>query len=193
MQVGMVGLGRMGSHMVRRLLQQDQECVIYGSQPEVVTDLQERGAVVANSLGDLVVRLTRPRTIWLMIPAGVVDDELDKLTPLLDSGDVVIDGGNSYYRDDLRRSAELKAKGIHLVDVGTSGGVFGLKRGYCLMIGGETDVVNRLTPIFAALAPGVGDAPITPGRKSSGSADQGYLHCGGHGAGHFVKMVHNGI
>jgi len=193
MQVGMVGLGRMGSNMVRRLLQQDQQCVVYGTQPEVIKDLEAHGAVAATSLSDLVGRLTKPRTIWLMIPAGVVDDELAELTPLLDAGDIVIDGGNSYYRDDLRRSVALKAKGISLVDVGTSGGVSGLQRGYCLMIGGETDVVEHLDPIFSALAPGAREPAATPGRKSSSSADQGYLHCGGHGAGHFVKMVHNGI
>jgi len=197
MQVGMIGLGRMGSNMVRRLLQKDQQCVVYGSHPDVVKELQELGAVGADSLKDFISRLTKPRAIWLMVPAAVVDQELAKLTPLLDSGDIVIDGGNSYYRDDIRRSAELKSSGILYVDVGTSGGVFGLKRGYCLMIGGETNVVKHLAPIFAGLAPGVGDVPVTPGRNSHSSsertAEQGYLHCGPHGAGHFVKMVHNGI
>jgi len=197
MQVGMIGLGRMGSNMVRRLLQKDQECVVYGSHPDVVKELQELGAVGADSMENFVSRLTKPRAIWLMVPAAVVDQELAKLTPLLDSGDIVIDGGNSYYRDDIRRSVELKSSGIHHVDVGTSGGVFGLKRGYCLMIGGKTNVVRHLTPIFAGLAPGAGDVPVTPGRNSHSSpgrtAEQGYLHCGSHGAGHFVKMVHNGI
>jgi 6-phosphogluconate dehydrogenase len=187
----------MGSNMVRRLLQKDQQCVVYGSHPDVVKELQELGAVGADSLKDFISRLTKPRAIWLMVPAAVVDQELAKLTPLLDSGDIVIDGGNSYYRDDIRRSAELKSSGILYVDVGTSGGVFGLKRGYCLMIGGETNVVKHLAPIFAGLAPGVGDVPVTPGRNSHSSsertAEQGYLHCGPHGAGHFVKMVHNGI
>jgi 6-phosphogluconate dehydrogenase len=187
----------MGSNMVRRLLQKDQQCVVYGSHPDVVKELQELGAVGADSLKDFISRLTKPRAIWLMVPAAVVDQELAKLTPLLDSGDIVIDGGNSYYRDDIRRSAELKSSGILYVDVGTSGGVFGLKRGYCLMIGGETNVVKHLAPIFAGLAPGAGDVPVTPGRNSHSSsertAEQGYLHCGPHGAGHFVKMVHNGI
>ncbi|WP_176060090.1 phosphogluconate dehydrogenase (NAD(+)-dependent, decarboxylating) [Paraburkholderia sp. BCC1876] len=197
MQVGMIGLGRMGSNMVRRLLQKDQECVVYGSHEDVVKELQALGAIGADSLENFVSRLTKPRAIWLMVPAAVVDQELAKLTPLLDSGDIVIDGGNSYYRDDIRRSAELRSREIHHVDVGTSGGVFGLNRGYCLMIGGEKNVVQRLAPIFAALAPGAGDVPVTQGRSKDGSlertADQGYLHCGVHGAGHFVKMVHNGI
>ena len=197
MQVGMIGLGRMGSNMVRRLLQKGQECVVFGSHAEVVKDLEQQGAIGVDSLENFVSRLTKPRAIWLMVPAAVVDQELEKLTPLLDSGDIVIDGGNSYYRDDLRRSTELKSKGIHYVDVGTSGGVFGLERGYCLMIGGEEKIVKHLAPIFSGLAPGAGNVPVTPGRNNHASAhltaDQGYLQCGPHGAGHFVKMVHNGI
>jgi 6-phosphogluconate dehydrogenase len=197
MQLGMIGLGRMGSNMVRRLLQQDHDCVVFDANQKAIKDLEQHGATAGDSLENFVSRLTAPRAIWLMLPAAIVDEELAKLTPLLDAGDIIIDGGNSYYRDDLRRADALKSSGIHYVDVGTSGGVAGLDRGYCLMIGGETDVVQHLSPIFATLAPGVGDAPVTPGRHASGNAeltgDQGYLHCGPHGAGHFVKMVHNGI
>jgi 6-phosphogluconate dehydrogenase len=194
MQLGMIGLGRMGSNMVRRLTSGVHECVAYDVQAEAVKKLIHQGVVGARSLEDLAARLTKPRLVWLMVPAAVVDQTLATLAPLLDTGDIVVDGGNSYYRDDIRRSAEMKSRGIHYVDVGTSGGVAGLERGYCLMIGGETDVVQRLAPIFATLAPGTGAAAPTPGRKRPGStAEKGYLHCGPVGAGHFVKMVHNGI
>ena len=194
MQLGMIGLGRMGSNMVRRLTKGGHECVAYDVHAEAIKKLLHPGAVGASSLEDLVARLAKPRAIWLMVPAAVVDAELALLLPLLDAGDIVVDGGNSYYRDDIRRSAELQPRGIHYVDVGTSGGVAGLERGYCLMIGGEKDIVRHLAPIFAALAPGAGAAPPTAGRhKRASTAEQGYLHCGPHGAGHFVKMVHNGI
>ncbi len=194
MQLGMIGLGRMGASMVRRLLKKGHECVVFDTQGAAVTALQKEGATGATSLADMVSKMTRPRAIWLMVPAAVVDQGLEQLAPHLDPGDIVIDGGNSYYRDDIRRAAELGAAGRHHVDVGTSGGVAGQDRGYCLMIGGEAEIVAHLTPIFAALAPGVGAAPRTPGRGIDvGSAEQGFLHCGPHGAGHFVKMVHNGI
>jgi 6-phosphogluconate dehydrogenase len=194
MQVGMIGLGRMGSNMVRRLTKGGHKCVVYDLHAEAVKNLQDQGAVGARSLQDLVARLAKPRAIWLMVPAAVVDQTLAQLAPLLEAGDIVIDGGNSYYRDDIRRGAELEPRGIHYVDVGTSGGVAGLERGYCLMIGGAIDIVQRLTPIFATLAPGVDAAPPTPGRqKRDSTAEQGYLQCGPQGAGHFVKMVHNGI
>jgi 6-phosphogluconate dehydrogenase len=194
MQLGMIGLGRMGSNMVRRLIKGGHECVIYDVHAEATTQLLQRGAVGASSLEDLVARLAKPRAIWLMVPAAVVDQALAQLTPLLEAGDTVIDGGNSYYRDDIRRGAELGPRGIHYVDVGTSGGVAGLDRGYCLMIGGDTEIVRGLAPIFATLAPGVDAAPPTPARQNLDStAEQGYLHCGPQGAGHFVKMVHNGI
>ncbi len=194
MQVGMIGLGRMGANMVRRLMRAGHECVVFDVHPEAVQALGGEGAVGAESLGDFVARLSRPRTVWLMVPAAIVDEELNAVAALLDPDDVVVDGGNSHYHSDLRRAAELKPKGIHYVDVGTSGGVWGLERGYCLMIGGEKEVVQRLDPIFAALAPGIGTGPRTPGReKIGGTAEQGYLHCGPTGAGHFVKMVHNGI
>ena len=194
MQLGMIGLGRMGSNMVRRLIRGGHECVLYDVHAEAITQLLQRGAVGASSLEDLVARLVKPRAIWLMVPAAVVDQALAQLAPLLEAGDTVIDGGNSYYRDDIRRGAELDPRGIHYVDVGTSGGVAGLDRGYCLMIGGDIEIVRRLAPIFATLAPGVGAAPPTPGRqKRDSTAEQGYLHCGPQGAGHFVKMVHNGI
>ena len=194
MQLGMIGLGRMGSNMVRRLTKGGHECVAYDVQAEAVKKLLHPGVVGSRSLDDLAARLTKPRVVWLMVPAAAVDQELAKLAPLLQAGDIVVDGGNSYYRDDIRRSNELKSRGIHYVDIGTSGGVAGVERGYCLMIGGETDVVRRLAPIFATLAPGAGAAAPTPGRKKPGStAEQGYLHCGPAGAGHFVKMVHNGI
>ena len=194
MQLGMIGLGRMGSNMVRRIVRAGHECVVYDIHRDAVQDLAREGAVAATSLEALIARLARPRAVWLMVPAAIVDQELSALLPLLESGDIVIDGGNSYYQDDLRRAAETKACGIHYVDVGTSGGVWGLERGYCLMIGGDREVVERLDPIFAALAPGFEAAPRTPGReKLGGTAERGYLHCGPNGAGHFVKMIHNGI
>ncbi len=194
MQLGMIGLGRMGANMVRRLTRKGHECVVYDVHAEAVKNLLQQGVVGAASLKELVARLAKPRALWLMVPAALVDHELAELAPLLDGGDIVIDGGNSYYRDDIRRGAELKARGIHYVDVGTSGGVAGLERGYCLMIGGEKEVVRHLAPIFATLAPGADAAAPTPGRgKRDSTAEQGYLHCGPQGAGHFVKMVHNGI
>jgi 6-phosphogluconate dehydrogenase len=194
MQLGMIGLGRMGANMVRRLTAGDHQCVIYDLHPDAVQALVHPGATGASSLQELVNKLSKPRVVWLMLPAAVVDENLALLTPLLDAGDIVIDGGNSYYHDDIRRGVELKAKHIHYVDVGTSGGVAGFDRGYCLMIGGAKEAVQHLAPIFATLAPGIDAAGATPGRKKSGSsAEQGYLHCGPQGAGHFVKMVHNGI
>ena len=194
MQLAMIGLGRMGASMVRRLIAKGQECVVHDMQPAAVATVVKEGATGAATLADLVAKTTQPRAIWLMVPAAVVDQALEQLMPLLDPGDIVIDGGNSYYRDDIRRAKSLSASGHHYVDVGTSGGVAGLDRGYCLMIGGEAEVVERLTPIFAALAPGVGTAPRTSGRSGpAANAEQGFLHCGPHGAGHFVKMVHNGI
>ena len=194
MQLGMIGLGRMGSNMVRRLVKGGHECVVYDVSAKAVETLMVQGAVGTDALGDLVSQLSKPRAVWLMVPAAVVDQELAVLVPLLESGDIVIDGGNSYYRDDIRRGAELKPRGIHYVDVGTSGGVGGLERGYCLMIGGEKEIVRHLAPIFATLAPGVDAAPRTPGRqKRDGTAEQGFRHGGPQGAGHFVKMVHNGI
>jgi 6-phosphogluconate dehydrogenase len=194
MQIGMIGLGRMGASMTTRLLRAGHTCVIHGTHPDVVERLVAQGATGVASLAQQIKTLTAPRVLWLMVPAAAVDEMLAKLVPLLAAGDIVIDGGNSWYRDDIRRATALRASGLHYVDVGTSGGVAGLARGYCLMIGGEVDVVQQLTPLFTALAPGAGSATATPGRKpDSGSADQGYLHCGPHGAGHFVKMVHNGI
>ena len=194
MELGMIGLGRMGASMVLRLQRADHHCVVYDMSPQAVQAAAKEGAVGTGSLEEFVKTLQKPRAIWLMVPAGVVDATLDKLVPLLEADDVVIDGGNSYYHDDIRRAAELKAKSIHYVDAGTSGGVWGTDRGYCLMIGGEDAVVARLDPIFASLAPGMGDGPRTPGReKLGGTSEQGYLHCGPSGAGHFVKMVHNGI
>jgi len=194
MQLGMIGLGRMGANMVRRLTRGGHECVVYDVHPEAVKSLVHPGAIGASSLEDLVAKLARPRAVWLMVPAGVVDQELALLAPLLAAGDIVIDGGNSFYRDDIRRGAELQQRGIHYLDVGTSGGVLGLERGYCLMIGGAADTVRHLAPIFTTLAPGRDAAPATPGRDTRAStADAGYLHCGPQGAGHFVKMVHNGI
>ncbi len=194
MQLGMIGLGRMGAHMVRRLLKNDHACVVYDVHPEAVSALAEEGAIGASSLADMVAKMTAPRAIWMMVPAAIVDQELEELLPHLQPGDIVIDGGNSYYRDDIRRAGMLGRTGHHHVDVGTSGGVAGEDRGYCLMIGGEPDIVAHLTPIFAALAPGAGTAPRTPGRSGAHSnAEQGFLHCGPSGAGHFVKMVHNGI
>ena len=194
MQLGMIGLGRMGANMVRRLMKKGHQCVVFDMQRSAVGALEKDGATGATSLADMASKMTRPRAIWLMVPAAVVDPELVQLAPHLEAGDIVIDGGNSFYRDDIRRARELKAAGHHYVDVGTSGGVAGRDRGYCLMIGGETEIVAHLTPIFEALAPGVDAAPRTPGRSAEvGNAEQGFLHCGPHGAGHFVKMVHNGI
>ena len=194
MQLGMIGLGRMGANMVRRLLKGGHECVVFDRSPDTVKQLVQERAIGASSLADFVKKLSKPRAVWLMVPAAVVDQTIHDLVPSLEAGDILIDGGNSYYIDDIRRAKELGPKGIHYVDVGTSGGVWGLERGYCMMIGGEDAVVKRLDPIFARLAPGAGDAPRTPGReKVGGTAEQGYLHCGPNGAGHFVKMVHNGI
>jgi 6-phosphogluconate dehydrogenase len=194
MQIGMIGLGRMGANMVRRLLRGGHECVVNDRNAEAVNALVAEGATGDTSLGVFIEKLERPRAIWLMIPAALVDTILHQLVEVVDAGDTIIDGGNSYYVDDIRRARELKDKGIHYVDVGTSGGVWGLDRGYCQMIGGETDVVARLDPIFKTLAPGGDDVSPTPGRAAgSGTAAEGYLHCGPAGAGHFVKMVHNGI
>ena len=194
MQLGMIGLGRMGANMVRRLLKDGHQCVVFDRSAEAVKDLAKDQAVGSASQADFVKKLTKPRVVWLMVPAGVVDQAIGDLLPLLEAGDILIDGGNSYYIDDIRRARELSPKGIHYVDVGTSGGVWGLERGYCMMIGGEKEVVQHLDPVFASLAPGVGSIPRTPGReKLGGTAEQGYLHCGPNGAGHFVKMVHNGI
>jgi 6-phosphogluconate dehydrogenase len=194
MQLGMIGLGRMGANMVRRLLKGGHQCVVFDRSPQAVTELAQEKAVGTSSLADLVKKLEKPRAVWLMVPAAVVDQTIADLLPSLEPGDILIDGGNSYYVDDIRRAKELAPKRIHYVDVGTSGGVWGLERGYCMMIGGEPEVVTHLDPVFAALAPGVGDVPRTPGReKVGGTAEQGYLHCGPNGAGHFVKMVHNGI
>ncbi len=194
MELGLIGLGRMGANMTRRLMRAGHHCVVYDVFPASVQALANEGATGAAALADFVEKLSLPRAIWLMVPAGVVDSTLADLVPLLAPGDIVIDGGNSYYHDDLRRAAELKARDLHYVDVGTSGGIWGLDRGYCLMIGGEAAVVERLDPIFAALAPGTGAAPRTPSLEAlAGTAELGYLHCGPNGAGHFVKMVHNGI
>jgi 6-phosphogluconate dehydrogenase len=194
MQLGMIGLGRMGANMVRRLERAGHKCVVYDVNPPAVQALAKEGATGASSLDDFIAKLTPPRAVWLMVPAAIVDKMVAEFTPRLQKGDVLIDGGNSYYIDDIRRAKELQPKGIHYVDVGTSGGVWGLERGYCMMIGGEPAVVKHLDPIFAALAPGVGTIDRTPGReKMGGTAEQGYLHCGPNGAGHFVKMVHNGI
>lgn len=194
MQLGMIGLGRMGANMAQRLMADGHECVAYDMHADSVQKVVHLGAAGADSLRDLVSRLSKPRVVWLMVPAAVVDQELAELAPLLEVGDIVIEGGNSYYRDDIRRGDELKQHGIHYVDVGTSGGVAGLERGYCLMIGGEKEIVGYLEPIFATLAPGVDATPRTPGRQAlKGTAEQGFLHCGPQGAGHFVKMVHNGI
>jgi 6-phosphogluconate dehydrogenase len=194
MQLGMIGLGRMGANMVRRLLKGGHHCVVFDRSADAVAELVKDKAVGTSSLAEFVNALSKPRALWLMVPVGAVDGTIADLQPLLDRGDILIDGGNSYYIDDIRRAKELSARGIHYVDVGTSGGVWGLERGYCMMIGGERDVVKHLDPIFATLAPGRGDVPRTPGRdKAAGTAEQGYLHCGPNGAGHFVKMVHNGI
>ena len=194
MQIGMIGLGRMGANMVRRLMRGGHECVVFNRSPEPVRQLESEGAIGTESLDEFVDRLSPPRAVWLMLPAGVVDDTISSLTPLLDDGDILIDGGNSYYVDDIRRAGELANQAFHYVDVGTSGGVAGLERGYCLMIGGEADTVLHLDPLFASLAPGIGTIPRTPGAEALGTtAERGYLHCGQSGAGHFVKMVHNGI
>ncbi|WP_395822882.1 phosphogluconate dehydrogenase (NAD(+)-dependent, decarboxylating) [Collimonas sp.] len=194
MQLGMIGLGRMGANMVRRLLTGAHQCVVYDLHQDAIKSMQQAGVIGAASLADLIAKLPKPRVLWLMLPAAVVDENLAMLAPLLDTGDIVIDGGNSYYHDDIRRAAGLQARQIHYVDVGTSGGVAGFERGYCLMIGGEQQTVQFLAPIFATLAPGISAAPPLAGRNKPGSsAEQGYLHCGPHGAGHFVKMVHNGI
>jgi len=194
MQLGMIGLGRMGANMVRRLLRDGHQCIVFDRSTDAVKALGKEKAIGASSLADFVQKLNKPRAIWLMVPAGVVDKSIADLLPLLEAGDVLIDGGNSYYVDDIRRAKDLASKRIHYVDVGTSGGVWGLERGYCMMIGGEKDVVQGLDPIFATLAPGLGNIPRTPGReKLGGTAERGYLHCGPNGAGHFVKMVHNGI
>ena len=194
MQIGMIGLGRMGANMVRRLLKNGQECVVFDRSHNAVNDLVKERAIGASSLADLVTKLDRPRAIWLMVPAAVVDETIGELSPLLEPADIIIDGGNSYYVDDIERAKGLRSLGIHYVDVGTSGGIWGLERGYCMMIGGDKEIVQRLDPIFAALAPGIGNVPRTLGReKFGGTAEQGYLHCGPNGAGHFVKMIHNGI
>lgn len=195
MQLGMVGLGRMGANMVRRLVAHGHECVVYDRSADAVSELAKtKGVTGASSPQDLVSKLTPPRPIWLMIPAGVVDQSIAEFSPHLQAGDILIDGGNSYYIDDIRRSKDLMPKQIHYVDVGTSGGVWGMERGYCLMVGGEDAVVQHLDPIFQAIAPGIGDLSRTPNfDKVGGTAEQGYLHCGANGAGHFVKMVHNGI
>jgi 6-phosphogluconate dehydrogenase len=192
-QLGMIGLGRMGANLVRRLMRDGHRCVAYDRNPDVIKSLEAEGATAASSLADFVAKLEAPRNIWIMVPAGVVESTLVQLRPLLKPDDIVIDGGNSYYRDDITRAADLRRDGIHHVDVGTSGGVWGLERGYCLMIGGEDEPVRRLNPIFLTIAPGAGSVEPTPGRTAGGTAEQGYLHCGPNGAGHFVKMVHNGV
>ncbi len=194
MEIGMIGLGRMGANMVRRLIKSGHKCVVFDKSAAAVNDLKQAGAVGGASLAEFVKNLAKPRAVWLMVPAAVVDSSINDLLPYLESGDTIIDGGNSYYIDDIRRAKELSAKQIHYVDVGTSGGVWGAERGYCLMIGGEPTIVKWLDPIFATLAPGTGNTPPTAGRAQTAStADKGYLHCGPSGAGHFVKMVHNGI
>jgi 6-phosphogluconate dehydrogenase len=194
MQLGMIGLGRMGANMVIRLMRDGHDCAAYDLNADAVADLAGKGATGAESFEDLVVKLERPRAVWMMVPAGVVDQTIEAVAPHLEEGDTLIDGGNSYYRDDLRRSAELRERGIHYLDVGVSGGVWGLERGYCHMIGGDDDAVARLEPIFESLAPGVEAAERTPGREGEpAQSEKGYLHCGPSGAGHFVKMVHNGI
>jgi 6-phosphogluconate dehydrogenase len=194
MQIGMIGLGRMGSYMVQRLLKAGHDCVVHDTHPQAMQELVGKGAKPSASLADFAKKLSKPRAVWMMVPAAAVDSVLASLMPVLESGDIVIDGGNSYYHDDIRRAGELKTKGIHYVDCGTSGGVWGLDRGYCLMIGGEEAVVSHLDPIFRSLAPGVASAPRTPGRTGEpATSENGYLRCGPNGAGHFIKMVHNGI
>ncbi|MSQ68858.1 MAG: decarboxylating 6-phosphogluconate dehydrogenase [Gammaproteobacteria bacterium] len=194
MQLGMIGLGRMGANMVRRLIRNGHHCTVFDRSEQAVAELVAEHATGASSLADFVAKLAQPRVVWLMVPAAVVDQSITSLLPLLAPGDILIDGGNSYYVDDIRRAQELAPRGLHYVDVGTSGGVWGLERGYCMMIGGEAAIVQHLDPIFATLAPGPGDVERTPGRApQDGTAEQGYLHCGANGAGHFVKMVHNGI
>src|SRR5438105_14006966 len=196
MQLGMIGLGRMGANMVRRLLKGGHDCVVFDMSPDAVNEMAKERATGSSSLADLVKKLEKPRAVWLMVPAAVVDKTIADLLPSLEPGDILIDGGNSYYIDDIRRAKELSPKQIHYVDVGTSGGVWGLERGYCMMIGGEGEVVQRLDAIFATLAPGAGGIEPTAGRDAGGqgsTAERGYLHCGPNGAGHFVKMVHNGI
>jgi 6-phosphogluconate dehydrogenase len=194
MQLGMIGLGRMGGNMVRRLLRSGHQCVVCDRSANAVAELVKEKAVGTTLLTDFVKKLTKPRAVWLMVPTGVVDNVIAELLPHLERGDILIDGGNSYYVDDIRRAEDLTSKGIHYVDVGTSGGIWGLERGYCMMIGGDVEVVKHLDPIFVTLAPGRGNIPRTPGRERvNGTSEQGYLHCGPHGAGHFVKMVHNGI
>ena len=193
MQLGMIGLGRMGSNLVRRLMRDGHRCVVYDVNADVVKELASEGATGADSIEQFVQLLEKPRALWLMLPAAIVDQTLEQLVPLLDADDAVIDGGNSYYRDDITRAKQLRSESIHYLDCGTSGGVWGLDRGYCLMIGGEDEVVQRLDPIFKTIAPGEGSAEPTPNRKTGGTAPQGYLHCGPNGAGHFVKMVHNGV
>jgi 6-phosphogluconate dehydrogenase len=193
MQLGMIGLGRMGANMVKRLMKGGHECVVFDRNQTAVKELVQAGAGGASTVDEFIKKLNKPRAVWLMLPAAVVDLSIAELVPKLSEGDTIIDGGNSYYIDDIRRAKELKPKGIHYVDVGTSGGVYGLDRGYCMMIGGEDGTVKRLDPIFSTLAPSFDSAPRTPGRTDGGTAEHGYLHCGPNGAGHFVKMVHNGI
>jgi len=194
MQLGMVGLGRMGANMVRRLMRAGHRCTVFDLSAKAVESMAGEGATGSITFADLAAKLDKPRNVWLMVPSGAVDQTLASLLPALEAGDTIIDGGNSYYIDDIRRAKDLSAKDIHYVDVGTSGGVWGLERGYCMMIGGETATVQRLDPIFATLAPGLGETPRTPGReKLGGTSEQGYLHCGPNGAGHFVKMVHNAV
>ena len=193
MQLGMIGLGRMGANLVRRLMRDGHTCVVFDTNQDAVKELEAEGAIGATSMADLVAKMERPRNVWIMVPAAIVQKMVDELKELLEDDDTLIDGGNSYYRDDIKHAKELSAKGIHFVDCGTSGGVWGLERGYSLMIGGEDKAVQRLDPIWKTIAPGEGSAEPTPGRKAGGTAQEGYLHCGPNGAGHFVKMVHNGI